>query len=332
MQVLGIESSCDETAIALVANGLEIRANVIASQAELHARYGGVIPEVAARRHIELLSPLLAEAMAQSKAAWCDLGAVAVTRGPGLAGALLVGLMAAKGIAWSLGLPLIGVNHLAAHIWANRMHEADLPLPFQCLLVSGGHTALVLVKGPTSMVTLGHTRDDAVGEAYDKVARLLDLGYPGGPAIDRLAQTGDPQAFALPRAWLEGTWDFSLSGLKAAVRRLVERHRLAGIPLAVADLAAAFQQAVIDVLVNKTINAALAHGVTTIAIAGGVAANSTLRATLGAACAQRGWKFSAPPLALCTDNAAMIAGLGYECLLAGRQDSLTVGVLPRWPL
>ncbi|MBM3266012.1 MAG: tRNA (adenosine(37)-N6)-threonylcarbamoyltransferase complex transferase subunit TsaD [Candidatus Sericytochromatia bacterium] len=330
--VLGIESSCDETSVALVADGAVIRANLISSQADVHARFGGVVPEVASRRHIEVVSPLLGEALEKAGATWEDVGAVATTRGPGLAGALLVGMMAAKGIAWARGVPLVGVNHLAAHIWANRMAFPDLPLPFLCLLVSGGHTALVRVEGPGDFRDLGHTRDDAAGEAYDKVARLLDLGYPGGPAIDRLAQTGDPRAFDLPRAFLEGTRDFSFSGLKTAVRRLVEKHRLAGIPLDVAGMAASFQAAVVDVLVGKAIAAAEGEGLAVVGVAGGVAANSALRSRLGEACEERGWRFVCPPFALCTDNAAMIAGLGYELLRLGREDDLAMPAAARFPL
>jgi N6-L-threonylcarbamoyladenine synthase len=258
--------------------------------------------------------------------------AVATTRGPGLAGALLVGLMAAKGVAWARGVPFVGVNHLAAHIWANKMAFPDLPLPFLCLLVSGGHTALVRVEGPDVMRDLGHTRDDAAGEAYDKVARLLDLAYPGGPALDRLARTGNPKAFDLPRAYLEGTWDFSFSGLKTAVRRLVEKHKLAGMAYDVADLAASFQAAVADVLAGKAMAAAAAEGLTAVAVAGGVAANSELRARLRAACEERGWRFVCPPMALCTDNAAMIAGLGFELLRLGRRDDMAMPAAARNPL
>lgn len=330
--VLGIESSCDETSVALVEDGWRIRANLISSQADLHARFGGVVPEVASRRHIEVISPLLADALEDAGATWDDVGAVATTRGPGLAGALLVGMMAAKGVAWARGVPLVGVNHLAAHIWANRMAWPDLDLPFLCLLVSGGHTSLVRVEGPSAMRELGRTRDDAAGEAYDKVARLLGLGYPGGPEIDRMARSGDPRAFDLPRAQLEGTWDFSFSGLKTAVRRLVEKHRLAGMPLAVADMAASFQAAVVDVLVSKTVAAAAAEGLKSVAVAGGVAANSSLRARLGEACAERGWRFVCPPMSLCTDNAAMIAGLGYQLLREGRRDDLSMPAAARFPL
>jgi N6-L-threonylcarbamoyladenine synthase len=330
--VLGIESSCDETSVALVEDGREIRANLISSQADLHARFGGVVPEVASRRHIEVISPLLDEALQAANASWDDIGAVATTRGPGLAGALLVGMMAAKGVAWARGVPLVGVNHLAAHIWANRMAFPDLPLPFVCLLVSGGHTSLVRVAGPDDMLELGRTRDDAAGEAYDKVARLLNLGYPGGPLLDKLAKDGDPRAFDLPRAYLEGTLDFSFSGLKTHVRRLVEKHKLSGIPLRTADLAASFQAAVTDVLVAKAVSAAEGRRIDVVAVAGGVAANSALRDSLAKACHARGWRFACPPMVLCTDNAGMIAGLGFELLSLGRSDSLAMPASARFPL
>lgn len=332
MLVLGIESSCDETSVAVVENGERIRANLISSQADLHSRFGGVVPEVASRRHIEVISPLLEDALRLAGAEWGDVGAVATTRGPGLAGALLVGMMAAKGVAWARGVPLIGVSHLAAHIWANRIAFPDLAMPFLCLLVSGGHTSLVRVEGPSALLELGRTRDDAAGEAYDKVARLLDLGYPGGPVVDRIAKEGNPRAFDLPRAQLEGTWDFSFSGIKTAVRRLVEKHKLAGMPFAVADVAASFQAAVVDVLVAKTVAAAEAEALPSVAVAGGVAANSELRRRLGAECDARGWRFVCPPMALCTDNAAMIAGLGYQLLLEGRADDLSMPASARYPL
>lgn len=331
--ILGIESSCDETSVALVARGGAIRANLISSQADLHARFGGVVPEVASRRHIEVISPLIAEALTEAGADWGDLAAVATTRGPGLAGALLVGLTAAKAIAWARQLPLVGVNHLAAHIWANKIASPDLPVPFLCLLVSGGHSSLVVVRGPDSMEEIGRTRDDAAGEAYDKIGRLLDLGYPGGPVIDKLAASGDPTAFEFPRGLAaEPTFDFSFSGLKTAVRRVIEKHQLAGIPFKVEDVAASFQAAVVDVLTQKTLAAAERHDLQTLAIAGGVAANRGLRARLQKECDARGWRLSCPPISLCTDNAAMIAGLGAELLALGQRDPLDMNALARWPV
>ena len=321
--ILGVETSCDETSVAVVRDGREILSNVVSSQIELHRRFGGVVPEVASRQHILTINPLLAEGLEAAGVGWGDLTAIAATHAPGLMGALLVGLVAAKSAAWALEIPFIGVHHLAAHIWANVIADRDLPLPFLCLLVSGGHTALVRVDGPLAFVTLGETIDDAVGEAYDKTARLLDLPYPGGPHLDRLAREGDPRAFAFPRALLhEPGFRFSLSGLKTAVRKSIEKHTLAGLPVPVADVAASFQAAVVDVLIAKTVAAAEAQGLTTVALGGGVAANGALREQLAAACAQRGWRLSLPPLDLCSDNAAMIAGLAHDLYEAGVRSPL----------
>lgn len=331
--ILGVETSCDETSVAVVRDGREILSNVVSSQVEIHRRFGGVVPEVASRQHILTVSPLLEEALAEAGVGWRDLTAIAATHAPGLMGALLVGLVAAKSAAWALDIPFIGVHHLAAHIWANVIADRDLPLPFLCLLVSGGHTSLVRVNGPMDFKTLGETIDDAVGEAYDKTARLLDLPYPGGPHIDRLAREGDPRAFAFPRAMLhEPGFRFSLSGLKTAVRKSVEKHTLAGLPVPVADVAASFQAAVVEVLVAKTVAAAEAEGLTTVALGGGVAANRALREALGAACARRGWRLSLPPLDLCSDNAAMIAGLAHDLYLAGVRSPLDLPPRSRLPL
>ncbi|MEB3221838.1 MAG: tRNA (adenosine(37)-N6)-threonylcarbamoyltransferase complex transferase subunit TsaD [Candidatus Sericytochromatia bacterium] len=331
--ILGIESSCDETSVAVVRDGHEILANLVSSQVEVHRRFGGVVPEVASRQHILTLNPLMAEALEAAGVGFGDLTAIAGTHAPGLLGALLVGLVGAKSAAWALGIPFVGVHHLAAHIWANVIADRSLPLPFLCLLVSGGHTALVRVDGPRAFATLGETIDDAVGEAYDKTARLLDLPYPGGPHLDRLAAEGDPRAFAFPRALLhEPGFRFSLSGLKTAVRKAVEKQRLAGLPVPVADVAASFQAAVVDVLVAKTIAAAEAEGLTTVALAGGVAANRALRQSLQAACEARGWRLSLPPLDLCTDNAAMIAGLAHAMLATGEPDALWLPPHPRLAL
>lgn len=330
--ILALETSCDETSASVVRDGTEVQSNVIASQIDLHQRYGGVVPEVASRAHMEALSGVLQAALDEAEVGWGDLDAVATTFGPGLQGALLVGLMAAKGVAWARGLPLIGVHHLAAHIWANKMAHPDLPLPFLCLLVSGGHTSLVRVDGPEEFRTLGETRDDAAGEAYDKTARLLGLGYPGGPAIDRLALEGNPRAYDFPRAWLQDSLDFSFSGLKTAVVRMLERSQTAGIPVQVADACASFQRAVADVLVGKTMAAAEAEGITAVAVAGGVAANRELRDRLQTEAGKRGLRFVAPPMSLCTDNAAMIAGLGYELYLRGRTAGLDLAAVSRLPL
>jgi N6-L-threonylcarbamoyladenine synthase len=330
--VLGIETSCDETACAVVKDGSEVLSNLIASQVDLHRRYGGVVPEVASRAHIEAIGPLLQTALREAGIGWDDLSAVATTFGPGLQGALLVGLTSAKAIAWARGIPLIGVHHLAAHIWANRIANPDLPLPFLCLLVSGGHTSLVLVRGPEDFQTLGETLDDAAGEAYDKTARLLELGYPGGPVIDRLAKEGNPKAYDFPRSWLPGTYDFSFSGLKTSVLRMVEKSRQAGIAIKPEDAAASFQRAVTDVLIGKTVKAAEEHGITTVALAGGVAANRELRERLTQEAEARGWKVSIPPLSLTTDNAAMIAGLGAELYRLGRVAPLGLAAVSRLPL
>jgi N6-L-threonylcarbamoyladenine synthase len=331
--ILGVETSCDETSVAVVRDGHEILSNIISSQIELHRRFGGVVPEVASRQHVLTINPLFDEALAAAGVGWPDLTAVAATHAPGLMGALLVGLVAAKSAAWTLEIPFIGVHHLAAHIWANVMVNQDLELPFLCLLVSGGHTSLVRVEGPQNFILLGETIDDAVGEAYDKVARMMNLPYPGGPAIDKLAPAGDPRAYALPRAMLnEPGYRFSFSGLKTAVRRLIEKNALAGIPVPQADMAASFQAAVVDVLVAKTVRAAEAEGLTTLALGGGVAANSGLRTALQKVCDQRGWRLSMPPFDLCTDNAAMIAGLAHELSITGERSALNLQAWSRAPL
>lgn len=333
MNILAIETSCDETSVSIVRDGREILCNLIASQVEFHAKFGGVVPELASRQHIEAISPLIAQALEETGLGWEDIGAIATTMGPGLQGALLVGLMAAKTLAWAKGLPLIGVHHLAAHIWANVLSYRDqLDLPFLCLLVSGGHTALVKVEGPRRFTLYGETLDDAAGEAYDKVARLLGLGYPGGPHIDRLAAEGNPKAFHLPRARLGNSADFSFSGLKTAVLRLVERHQDQGIPLPLADIAASFQAAVIDVLIEKTMQVAEDQNITTLALAGGVAANRGLRDRMQQEAEKRQYRCFIPPFTLCTDNAAMIAGLGYDLYLEGVRSPLSLSASSRMPL
>jgi N6-L-threonylcarbamoyladenine synthase len=331
--ILAIETSCDETSVALVRDGHEILANLISSQIEVHQRFGGVVPEVASRQHILAVTPLIEQALSEAGVGWKDLTAIAATHGPGLLGALLVGLVSAKSLAWTLGIPFIGVHHLAAHIWANVIAERDLPMPFMCLLVSGGHTSLVRVSGPQQFDLLGDTLDDAVGEAYDKVARMMGLPYPGGPHLDRLAKDGNPKAYAFPRAMMnEPGYRFSLSGLKTALRRTIEKHHEAGEAIPMADMAASFQAAIVDVLVAKTVAAAEEHGLKTIAVAGGVAANSGLRAALKAACDKNGWRLALPPMDLCTDNAAMIAGLGHDLYLAGVRSPLNLEARSRMPL
>jgi N6-L-threonylcarbamoyladenine synthase len=336
---LGIETSCDETAAAVVENGRRILSSVIASQVELHAPYGGVFPELASRAHIEKIHPVVSQALSEAHTGLESIDAIAVTRGPGLAGSLVVGLNMAKGMAMGAGLPLLGINHLEAHLYSIWLLE-DHPepqFPLLALIVSGGHTELVLMEDHLTYKRLGGTLDDAAGEAFDKVARLLGLSYPGGPAIEQVADGGDPSAFKFPRAWLEGTWDFSFSGLKTAVLREVralEPEIEAGVDppasdLPVADLAASFQLAVVDVLVGKTIAAAEAHKAQQILVAGGVSANRALRATFQA---RAEVPVFVPPLSLCTDNAAMIAAVGHWRYLAGQRDALDIDVLPTWPL
>ena len=338
-RILGIETSCDETAAAVVENGRHILSSIVASQASTHAQYGGVYPEVASRMHIETIYSVVAQALSQAHAAPTALDAIAVTRGPGLAGSLVVGLNMAKGLAMGAQVPLIGVNHLEAHLYSIWLVEEDPQpeFPLLALIVSGGHTELVLMQDHLKYQRLGGTLDDAAGEAFDKVARLLGLVYPGGPAIQKTALQGDPRAFAFPRAWLEGTWNFSFSGLKTAVLREVRNQQpdlKAGVDaprpgLPIADLAASFQAAVIDVLVGKTLAAAKDYGVKEILIAGGVSANQALRQAFKE---KASLPVRVPPLHLCTDNAAMIAAVGHHRFLAGQRDALDIDALPTWPL
>jgi len=309
MIVLGIETSCDETSVAVVRDGVEILSNLIASQVDIHALTGGVVPEVAARKHVERLAPIVDEALRRAGVGYADIDLVAVTNRPGLVGALMVGVSAGKALAYALGKPIVAVHHLEGHIASNFLTAPDLEFPFVCLIVSGGHTDLHIVEGYGKRRRLGSTRDDAAGEAFDKAARLLGLGYPGGPAIDRKAKEGNPRAIAFPRAWLEeGSYDFSFSGLKTALLRLVQQ---AGDTLNIADAAASFQEAIVDVLVQKTLRAAEEHGIPRIAVCGGVAANSRLKAVMSEEAGKRGFQLVIPPLILCTDNAAMIAAAGY---------------------
>ncbi len=306
MSVLGIETSCDETAAAVVDGGRTVRSSVVSSQIDLHARYGGVVPELAGRAHLELFTQVVAEALETAGVQGAP-EAVAATYGPGLVGSLLVGLSGAKALAMAWDVPFVGVNHLEAHLFAPLLEEPDLGWPLVVLLVSGGHTVLVEMRGPGRYRLLGQTLDDAAGEAYDKVARYLGLGYPGGPAIDRVAADGDPAAFAFPRALLDDGYDFSFSGLKTSVVRTVDRH-----PEAVTeDVAASFQQAVVDVLVAKARRAAVAFGAKGLCLAGGVAANSLLRRRVAEAGEELGIPTYLPSRAMCTDNAAMVAAAGW---------------------
>ncbi|TDC74079.1 tRNA (adenosine(37)-N6)-threonylcarbamoyltransferase complex transferase subunit TsaD [Streptomyces hainanensis] len=322
--VLGIETSCDETGVGIV-RGHTLLADAVASSVDDHARYGGVVPEIASRAHLEAMVPTIERALTQAGVAARDLDAVAVTAGPGLAGALLVGVSAAKAYAYALGKPLYGVNHLASHICVDQLEHGPLPEPTMALLVSGGHSSLLLAPDITTDVRpLGATIDDAAGEAFDKVARVLGLGFPGGPVIDRLAREGDPRAVRFPRGLTgprDAPFDFSFSGLKTAVARWVENRRAAGEEVPVADVAASFQEAVTDVLTRKAIRACRSEGVDHLMIGGGVAANSRLRAMAEERCADAGITLRVPRPGLCTDNGAMVAALGAEMVARGRTPS-----------
>lgn len=311
MLILAIETSCDETSAAVVKNGKEVLSNAISSQIALHEKFGGVVPEVASRKHVEKMNPILSEALEEAGVTLEDIDGVAVTYGPGLVGALLVGLAEAKALAFALDVPLIGVHHIEGHISANYI-EHDLRPPFICMVVSGGHSHLVRVEDYGRYRILGRTRDDAVGEAYDKVARSIGLGYPGGPKIDALAKEGNPKAIDFPRAWLESdTYDFSFSGVKSAVLNYLNQMTMRQEPIVPADVAASFQEAVIDVIVTKTMRAAEAEGLKNIALAGGVASNSRLREAMKEAADARGLNLYYPSPIYCTDNAAMIGVAGY---------------------
>lgn len=360
MNILGIETSCDETSAAVVRDGARVLSNVVSSQIALHQAHGGVVPELAARGHIKAIIPVVELALAEAGLARDEIDAIAVTQGPGLAGSLLVGVNVAKALAYVLDRPLIPVNHLEAHIYANWLSlpgQEPVPppeFPLVCLLVSGGHTELILMTGHGRYLHLGRTLDDAAGEAFDKGARLLGLGYPGGPAIQRAAESGDPSRFELPRAWLGDSYDFSFSGLKTALLRIVEPYRLPAeqpsaarhgpFPehqpprytpdLPVADLAAAFQEAIVDVLAVKTVRAAREFGARTILLAGGVAANAALRRRINeeASALPEPIPVRFPPITLCTDNAAMVAGAAFYRLREGEQAGWEVDAMPRLPL
>ena len=332
MIVLGIETSCDETGVAVVEDE-RVRANVLASQTDLHARFGGVVPELASRQHLISLNILLGQALDDAGIALSDIDGVAVTTGPGLIGALLVGVAAAKGFAAVLDVPLIGVNHLEAHVEAAFIEHAGLETPLVALIVSGGHTIIALVPERGRFEVLGQTIDDAAGEAFDKIARYIGLGFPGGPEIDRLAAQGNPAAYAFPRAKMnDPDYDFSYSGLKTAVIRWIREQQETGKDIDGADLAASFQEAVVDVQVAKTMRAAEERGVKTVIIAGGVAANSRLRARMRADGEKRGIDVVSPSPLLCTDNGAMIAAVGVRKLAAGDRTPLDVSASPNLAL
>jgi N6-L-threonylcarbamoyladenine synthase len=334
-KILALETSCDETAVAIVENR-NVLSNVVSSQISIHQRYGGVVPEVASRHHLEMINAAIAQSLESANLTWSDLDGIAATCTPGLVGALLVGLTAAKTLALVHQKPFLGVHHLEGHIYASYLAAPDLQPPFLCLLVSGGHTSLIHVRACGDYQTLGQTRDDAAGEAFDKVARLLNLGYPGGPVIDKLAQTGNPKAFALPEGNISlpqggfHPYDSSFSGLKTAVLRLTESLSRDGVdPLPVADIAASFQHTVARSLTKRTLRCALDHGLATIAVGGGVAANSSLRQQLQAAAAEHNIQVLFPPLQFCTDNAAMIACAAAEHFHHGHRSPLTQSVQSR---
>ena len=333
INILAIETSCDETAAAVVHNGREVLSNIISSQIDLHKLYGGVVPEIASRKHIEKINQVIEEALKEAETTLDDIDAVAVTYGPGLVGALLVGVAEAKAIAYARKLPLVGVHHIEGHISANYIEHPDLEPPFLCLVASGGQTHLVRVREYGEYEILGRTRDDAAGEAYDKVARAIGLGYPGGPKIDRLAKEGNPDAVHFPKAHIEGAeYDFSFSGLKSAVLNYINGCKMKGENYDPADIAASFQKAVVDVLVENSMKAAENLGIYKFAIAGGVASNTALRAAMKNACEEREIRFFYPSPVYCTDNAAMIGAAGYYEFLAGTRHGWDLNAVPNLKL
>lgn len=327
--ILAIESSCDETAASVVKNGRNVLSNIISSQIELHTLYGGVVPEIASRKHIEKINQVIEEALREANVTLNEITAIAVTYGPGLVGALLVGVSAAKAISFATGKPLIGVHHIEGHISANFIENKELEPPFVCLVVSGGHTHLVIVRDYGVYEILGYTRDDAAGEAFDKVARAIGLGYPGGPKIDKISKEGNPDAIQFPRAKVDGSnYDFSFSGLKSAVLNYLNSCEMKGIEVNRADVAASFQKAVVDVLVEHSLNAVKEYGFDQFAIAGGVASNSSLRAAFEAECGKRNITFFHPSPIFCTDNAAMIGVAGYYEYIKGTRSGYDLNAVP----
>ena len=331
--ILAIESSCDETAASVVKNGRCVLSNIISSQIAIHTLYGGVVPEVASRKHIEKINQVVEAALKEADVTLDDIDAIGVTYGPGLVGALLVGVAEAKAIAYAKKKPLVGVHHIEGHVSANYIEHPDLEPPFLCEIISGGHTHLVIVKDYGSFEILGRTRDDAAGEAFDKVARAIGLGYPGGPKIDKLAKEGNPHAIDFPRAHMEDApYDFSFSGVKSAVLNHLNKCRMTGEPIVEADIAASFQQAVVDVLVDNAIRAAKDYHMDRLAIAGGVASNGALRAAMEAACEKEGIRFYRPSPIFCTDNAAMIGVAAYYEYQKGTRHGWDLNAVPNLKL
>lgn len=331
--ILAIESSCDETAASVVKNGRCVLSNIISSQIAIHTLYGGVVPEIASRKHIEKINQVVEAALKEADVTLDDIDAIGVTYGPGLVGALLVGVAEAKAIAYAKKKPLVGVHHIEGHVSANYIEHPDLEPPFLCEIISGGHTHLVIVKDYGSFEILGRTRDDAAGEAFDKVARAIGLGYPGGPKIDKLAKEGNPHAIDFPRAHMEDApYDFSFSGVKSAVLNHLNKCRMIGEPIVEADIAASFQQAVVDVLVDNAIRAAKDYHMDRLAIAGGVASNGALRAAMEAACEKEGIRFYRPSPIFCTDNAAMIGVAAYYEYQKGTRRGWDLNAVPNLKL
>lgn len=331
--ILAIESSCDETACAIVRNGRVVISNVINTQIAIHTQYGGVVPEIASRKHIENINPVIKKALSDANMTWDDIDAIAVTYGPGLVGALLVGVAEAKALAWALKKPLVGVHHIEGHISANFIQHKELEPPFAGLVVSGGHTHLIKVLDYGEYEIVGRTRDDAAGEAFDKVARAVGLGYPGGPKIDKLSKEGNPDAVQFPRAHVDDApYDFSFSGIKSAVLNYINQAEMKGETINKADLVASFQKAVVDALVSRAVKLAKESGYNNLAIAGGVAANSCLKETLEKECEANGIKFYSPTPALCTDNAAMIGAAAYYEYIKGTRHGLDLNAVPNLKL
>ncbi len=327
--ILAVETSCDETSAAVVVNGRHIKSNIISSQVDIHKKFGGVVPEIASRKHVELIMPVISQALDEASIKLEQVDAIAVTYGPGLVGALLVGLSAAKGLAFATGKPLVGIHHIEGHIAANYLENDVLEPPFICLVASGGHSHIVHVSDHHSFRIIGQTRDDAAGEAFDKIARALGLGYPGGPLIDAEARKGDPRAVDFPRVHFnDGTWDFSFSGLKTAVLNYLNGKEQKGEAINIPDVCASFQQAVVDVLVNNTIQAAVDNDVRRIALAGGVASNSQLRSCMKEAADRNSMEMFYPSPVLCTDNAAMIGAAAYYELKRGNVSGLDLNAVP----